>query len=113
MEPNIDYLVQKYGISPKDQQNNYSSSNSIRLHAPSKEFEHKPQSTPGKPLQEKLRQPESSNFEYESEIQRLKSEVNDLKSQINTLHLQKEKERTLRSIELESEIKLINGKLKV
>ena len=91
MEPNIDYLVQKYGISPKDQQNNYSSSNSIRLHAPSKEFEHKPQSTPGKPLQEKLRQPESSNFEYESEIQRLKSEVNDFKSHLTPSTYKKKK----------------------
>ena len=112
MEPNIDHLLQKYGISPKDQQNNYSSNNFIRLHAISKEFENKSQTTPATPLQDKINLLESKNLEYESEIQRLKSEVNDLKSKLNNFHLQKQKEMTLRNLELDSEFKLTHGKLK-
>jgi myosin heavy subunit len=106
MEPSIELLLEKYGITSKDQ----------RFQKPSKDLP-RPQSSvkdhpraSTSPLQEKIKLLEHYNFEYETEIQRLKSEISDLKFKLNSSSLQNE--NTIKTLELESEVKLLTGKIK-
>ena len=112
MEPSIEYLLQKYGISPKDQQNNYSFKDSARSQISFKETENKSLTVSAKPIQDKIKLLESYNIEYETENQRLKSEISDLKSKMHGLMLQKEKEASNKNIELDSQLKILSGKNK-
>lgn len=88
MSSSIEFLLQKYGISPKNSCQSYSN-----LHS----------------HQSPLRSSDLSST-LELELQRAKSEITDLKSQITSLNLQKDKELTLKTLDLDSELKFYSNK---
>ena len=110
MEPNIDILLQKYGINPKDQQNNISPKEPYKSYNFSQDYESRQQSI--QPLLNKIKQLESSTLDTETENQRLKTEISDLKSRIYSISLQKENELSLKTFELENDLKLLLVKSK-
>lgn len=101
MEPNIELLLEKYGMGIKD------SKSGSRSQAHLRPLESKPSFGP---FQDKIKQLENYNFEYEAEIQRLRSEISDLKAKNNSFLLQKE--TNVRGMESDSELKFLTGKAK-
>lgn len=95
MSSSIEFLLQKYGISPKNSQT-----------LPSQSFKES-QLTPDR-QKSPMRSSELSPS-LDLELQRAKSEIFELKSQIASLQLQKEKEATLRLLEIESDLKIVKG----
>ena len=85
MSSSIEFLLQKYGISPKTSFQSYSN-------------------VPSRSNQSPLKSSDLSST-LELELQRAKSEIADLKSQITSLNLQKDKELTLKTLDLDSEFK--------
>ena len=102
MEPTIDNILQKYGI--KDKNNHKDSSRSFQTTQDN--------TLTSKYALEKIRCLEESKFQYETEIQRLKFEVTDLQTKNHNLSLQKEKELSLKSLDLQSDLKFLEGKCK-
>jgi chromosome segregation ATPase len=97
MSSSVEFLLQKYGISPKSSQPRPSNLSQGSLESP---------------IDLKTSPMRSSELSpsLEIDLQRCKSEITDLKSQITSLKLQKEKEVTLKVMESESDLKLQLGR---
>ena len=98
MSSSIEFLLQKYGISPKSSQNH-----------PTPSFISS-QMTPDCKIS--LMRSSELSPSFDLELERAKNEISDLKSQITSLKLQKEKEVTLKVLEIESDYKLAQGRNK-
>lgn len=109
MEPTIEFLLQKYGISPKDQ-SSPSSRNYLKSQSSLREIYDQKSPMHASKIQEKQKSLDLHHYDNEVEIQRLKTEISDLKAKINSMNLQKDKEMTIKTLEIESELKMLASK---